>query len=180
MWIPSGRATPPMKSLLPMNSATKRVCEPWNTSSGPPICSTFPHWKTASRSPMNSASSWSCVTNMAVARMDLQNPSHLFPHLDAQVCVQAAERLIQQQHLGLRRQRARQCRPLALAARKRMRVAPCQRFQPHQFQVFVYCRPVFVLSPGRANQTPRCRIRSGVGTMRAPGRPSPLLASPEV
>ncbi len=52
---------------------------------------------------------------------------HVFAHL----LVQRAERFVQQQHLGLQDQRARQRHPLALPARQGMRRARAIAFQAH-------------------------------------------------
>ena len=58
-------------------------------------------------------------------------------HLLAQLQVERAERLVEQQHLRLADQRARQRHALALAARQLRRPALADVRQPHQLQQLV-------------------------------------------
>ena len=48
--------------IVPMNSATNGVAGLPYISAGEPICSILPPYITATRSEIESASSWSCVT----------------------------------------------------------------------------------------------------------------------
>ena len=54
--------------------------------------------------------------------------------LVAQLLVERAERLVEQEHLGRFRERARKRDPLALAARQLMRLAVAELFELHQRQ----------------------------------------------
>jgi len=61
-------------------------------------------------------------------------PAQPAPQLLAYLGVQRAEGFVEQQHLGLHRQRTRQRDALALAAAQLVRVAPGQPIELHQFQ----------------------------------------------
>ena len=66
------------KSVTPRKPAANLVSGSWNTCCGVPDCSIRPPFMIAIRSPMNRASSWSCVTNTTVtpasARIDFTSP----------------------------------------------------------------------------------------------------------
>ena len=66
--------------------------------------------------------------------MDMAQPDAQFL---AHLGVQRAERLVQQQHARLDRQRAGQGHALALAARQLAGIAVAQTFQLHQLQQFL-------------------------------------------
>ena len=73
---------------------------------------------TAIRSATSIASSWSWVTSTVVRPLLIVQSPQPRPQLGADVGVQRAERLVEQQHLRLDGQRPGQCHPLALAARE--------------------------------------------------------------
>ena len=77
-----------------------------------------PSLNTATRSAIDSASPWSWVTKTKVMPSDRCSALQLLLHLLAQLQVERAERLVEQQHLGPVDQRARQRDALALAARQ--------------------------------------------------------------
>ena len=83
------------------------------------------------------ASSWSCVTKIVVTwtsscRRRSQSRSSL-----RTLRVERAERLVEQQHLGLDRQRAGERHALALAARELRRVAVGEAAQVHELEQLV-------------------------------------------
>ena len=78
---------------------------------------------TAIRSAIDIASSWSCVTSSVVTCDLLVQPAQPLAQLGADLRVQRAERLVEQQHARLDGQRARQRHPLALAAGELVGVA---------------------------------------------------------
>ena len=104
---------------------------------------------TAIRSLIVSASSWSCVTKMNVMPSVPLEVLELDLDLLAQLLVEGAERLVEQQHLGLERERARQGDALPLAARELVR-AGASRSPPSCTSAE---RP-------RRRGGPRCRPRS--------------------
>ena len=61
-------------------------------------------------------------------------PAQPLPQLLPHLGVQRAERLVEQQHLRLRRQRARQRDALPLAARQLRRVARAEAFEADQLR----------------------------------------------
>ena len=75
-----------------------------------------PWLNTAMRSLIESASSWSWVTKTKVMPDLVLDALQLDLHLLAQLEVEGAERLVEQQHLGPVDQRPGQGHPLALAA----------------------------------------------------------------
>ena len=77
-----------------------------------------PLFMTAIRSEIVIASSWSCVTNTKVMPDLLLDALELQLHLLAQLEVERAERLVEQEHLGPVDQRASQRDSLLLTARK--------------------------------------------------------------
>ena len=86
---------------------------------------------TAMRSAIDSASSWSCVTRIVVIAVFALQPLHLDLHVEAEVLVERAERLVEQQDLRVDRERARKRHPLLLTAgelprQPLARTAPCR------------------------------------------------------
>ncbi len=71
-----------------------------------------------------SASVWSCVTyrTVSVGQIAMQ-PGELVEHRAADLRVERRQRLVQQQHLGPDRERARDRDALLLAARELARIA---------------------------------------------------------
>ena len=82
-----------------------------------------PRFITAIRSLIVSASSWSCVTKTNVMPSSRCRCLSCDLHLLAQLLVERAERLVEQQHLGLEGQGAGERDALALAARELRRAA---------------------------------------------------------
>ena len=89
------------------------------------------------RSLIDSASCWSCVMNRKVMPSWRCSAFSSDLHLLAQLQVERAERLVEQQHMRLVDQRARQRHPLALAARQLRRAALADARQSHQGQQLV-------------------------------------------
>ena len=94
-------------------------------------------------------------------------------HLLAQLQVERAQRLVQQQHARLADQRACQRHALALAARKLRRLALGHLGQPHQLQQLAGPRSRAGRAARRAPSgcRRRCPARSCAGTARSPGTP---------
>ena len=92
-------------------------------------------------------------------------------HLLAQLQVQRAQRLVEQQHLRLADQRARQRHPLALATRELRRPPVADAGQFHQRQQLVGAAVALGLADTCAPSAhrPRCRGCSCAGTARSPG-----------
>ena len=101
---------------------------------GAPICSTRPPFMTAMRSLIVSASSWSCVTYTNVVPRAALDLLELELHLLAQLEVERAERLVQQQRGGFVDERARERDPLLLAAGELPRPALLHPLEAHRAQ----------------------------------------------
>ena len=92
-------------------------------------------------------------------------------HLLAQLEVERAERLVEQQHLRLVDQRAGERDALPLSSRELRRSALGERFELHELQ-HLDARGGVVLLPrrrARAARRRRCPRRSCAGTARSPG-----------
>ena len=89
---------------------------------------------TAMVSAMVMASSWSWVTCTKVMPDLGLDPLELELHLPAQLEVEGAERLVEQQHLGPVDQRPGQRDPLLLAAGELVRLAAGQLRRAHQLE----------------------------------------------
>ena len=98
---------------------------------------------TTMRSERVMASSWSWVTIDAGDAQSSLQASDLSPHLHAQLRVEVRERLVEEQHLGLHDQGARERDPLLLSARELVRCASLQRREVHR---------------GRARSTSACDL----------------------
>ena len=92
--------------------------------SGVPNCSMRPSCITTIESAIVIASSWSCVTWTKVMPMSCWIALQLELHLLAELQVERAERLVEQQHARPVDERARQRDPLLLTARELPRLAP--------------------------------------------------------
>src|SRR5438105_2117325 len=84
---------------------------------------------TTTSSATSIASSWSCVTITVV------------------VCVEGAERLVEQQHLGVDRERTREAHALALAAGELGRVALCEALELHELEQLGHAGANLVIRP---------------------------------
>ena len=99
------------------------------------------------------ASSWSWVTNTVVTCDLVVQPPQPVAQVLAHARVERAERLVQQQHLRLDRERAGERHPLALAAGQLRRVAVGEPVQLHEPDQLVHpladlgLRPLADLSP---------------------------------
>ena len=98
---------------------------------GGPACSTRPSLNTTTRSASVSASSWSWVTSTNVMPESRWIRGELDLHLLAQLEVERAEGLVEQEHGGLVDQRAGQRHPLPLAAGQGGGRAVGHRLQAH-------------------------------------------------
>ena len=137
-----------------------------------PTCSIRPSLNTAIRSLIVSASSWSWVTKQKVM------PTSRWICLSsicislAQLEVEGAERLVEQQHLGPVDQRPGERDPLPLAAGELGRPAVAVPAEPDGLQGLPArardARPGGPSSP--SGRTRRWRARPCAGTARSPGR----------
>ena len=136
-----------------------------------------PSRSTATRSPSASASAWSCVTYSAVTPVS-SCTRRISPRVrHAQLGVEVRQRLVEQQHARSRRQRARQRHPLALAAGELAGPAVEQPLEAERVRRLAHARGDRALaSRAPAARTRCCARRSGAGTARSSGRPSPRRA----
>ena len=118
----------------PRKFATKVVAGFSYSVPGSPICSTRPAFMTAMVSAMVMASSWSCVTCTNVMPDLGLDPLELDLHLPAQLEVERAERLVEQQHRRPVDDGPGQRDPLLLAAGELGRLAPGQVAQLDQLE----------------------------------------------
>ncbi len=105
LYVPSRPSTdsaprPRSRFEVPTNPATNGVAGCSYTSTGVPTCSMRPSLKTAMRSLIVSASSWSWVTKTNVMPTSRWICFSSVCIVQAQLEVQRAERLVEQQHLG--------------------------------------------------------------------------------
>ena len=122
---PSSSSRPAgIRFIVPTNSATKAVAGWSYSSSGGAICSSRPSRITPTRSAIDRASSWSCVTNSVVVPRRCWSGPDLLAQLQSHLGVERGQRLVEQQHPGLDRQRAGQRDPLLLPAGQLVRVLP--------------------------------------------------------
>ena len=113
----AGGSVPATRLASPMKSATNRLAGSRYSSPGVP-CWAITAWSmTMIASDTASASSWSWVTYTARQAELLLQLADLLAH-PPQLGVQVRERLVEQQHLGLQHQRARDRDPLLLPARQ--------------------------------------------------------------
>jgi hypothetical protein len=99
-----------------------------------PICSMRPLSITTTRSATPSASSWSWVTKIVVTPISVVQLAQPLAQFLAHLGVERAERLVEQQHARLDRQRAGQRDALALAAGQLAGIAAAQPVELHQIQ----------------------------------------------
>ena len=107
---------------------------------------------TAMRSDIVSASSWSCVTYTNVIPTSRWMPLQLDLEALAQLQVERAERLVEQQHRGLVDQRARQRDALLLAARELARLALRLGGEPDALELLAHPAAHLVLGDALAAQ----------------------------
>ena len=101
-----------------MNSATNRLTGRSYSSVGSPCCWIRPSRMTTMTSLIVSASSWSWVTYTNVIPTSRWSGLELELHLLAQLEVEGAQRLVEEQHGGLVDERPGEGDPLLLAARQ--------------------------------------------------------------
>ena len=128
---PPGRGT---NSRCPGSPLRTRWRDGGRRRRGEPTCSIRPWFMTTTRSATSNASSWSCVTKMLVTWISSCSRRSQCAQLRADLGVQGPERLVEQQHPRLDRQRPRQADALPLAAGKLRRVALLHTFQLDQPQ----------------------------------------------
>ena len=156
---------------LPRKSMTNAFAGCSKTSIGVPSCSIFPLFITTTRSATSNASSWSCVTKMLVTWNSSWNRRSQVAQFAADLGVECAERLVEQQHLRLRRERADERDALPLPAGELGRIAVRLLFQPHEAEQFHHAVADFLLAApcGRAGRRRRSRTPSCGGTGRSAG-----------
>ncbi len=81
---------------------------------------------TATRSPSVKASVWSCVTYTAVSPSSSNSAAEVLEQAVAKPAVERAERLVEEEHARLGRERAGERDALLLAARERSHRAPLE------------------------------------------------------
>ena len=106
-------------------------------SSGAADCSTRPSLTTTICSEISIASSWSWVTKIVVTWTSSCRRRSQRAQLLAHARVERAERLVEQQHLRLDRERAGERHALALAAGELRRVAVAEVREPDEIQQLV-------------------------------------------
>ena len=114
---------------------------------------------TTSRSETSSASSWSWVTNSGGHVHLVVQPAQPVPQLLAHLGVERAERLVQQQHPRLGRQRPGQRHPLPLAAGQLGGQPVGELLQVHQLEQLAH--PCGGSRPWAAGGSPARRRRCG-------------------
>ena len=155
----------------PMNPATKAVCGRSYTSIGSPTCSMLAvveHGDAVA----HRERFFLVVRDVDKGDADLAlDPQQLELHLLAELEVERAERLVEQQHLRLVHDRAGQGDALALAAGQLRRLARAEPGQPDHLQgpggPARGAPPSAPAAP--AARTRRSRSRSCAGTARSPG-----------
>ena len=113
----SGRASP-VSRLPPVRLATNASAGRASSSAGVPSCRSRPSSTTPTRWASAAASVKSCVTISAGIASSASTPGELLADLGARVRVERGERLVEQQHGGIARERAGHRDALALAARQ--------------------------------------------------------------
>ena len=158
---------------MPRNPATNAVRGRSYSSAGEPSCSITPWFMTATVSAMVMASSWSCVTWMNVMpTSDWIRFSSSCIWL-AQLQVERAERLVEQQHPGPVDERPGQRDALLLAARHLPRLAAGQAAERHQLDarrrpaVRISAFETLALAQAEGDVVERS---TGAGTARSSGR----------
>jgi hypothetical protein len=114
------------------------------------------------------ASSTACVMNSTGARVDARQFDQLLLHHDARLCVERAERLVHQQHVGVEDVASRDGDALLHAAGELMRVRRLVALQAHQLDLArdalaARRRPARLW---RASRNRCCRRRTSTGTAR--------------
>ena len=173
----SERTRPRTMFSTPTKAATSSSTGAANTSAAVPTWRTTPPIITATRSPRRSASSRSWVTKTVVTPGLAAAPPKLVQQRLAGRLVEGAERLVQQQHLRLQGEGARQARALRLAARDRERGALRQMGDAEPLHPVP--RPLPRASGARravAGPWPRCRPPSGAAAA-TPATPPPCAVA---
>ena len=139
----------------------------------------LPPYITATWSEIESASSWSCVTYSVVIPSSSWIRRISSRSCDAHLRVERRERLVEEQHARLDRQRACERDALLHAARELMRVAGRRvRGEADELEQLVdaLARGRCCRGCGSAARTRRSAPRSCSGTASTPGRPCPCRA----
>ena len=123
------------------------------------------------RSPRNTASSRLCVTKMTVRLRCAPDVEHLALHAFARRLVEADERLVHEDEVGVGGKRARDGDALLHAARDLMRIIVLEAGEPDDLDDLAHLRvdvgAARALDP--AARSPRCRAPSARERSRAPG-----------
>ena len=150
----------PVSTTAPVKSATNADRGAAASSLGVPSCSTGRRRSIATRSPSAAASAKSCVTSSAGTSAVAQHRAELARRARARAGVERRQRLVEQQHVGLARERARERHALALAARQRARPGVGQLAHPEALEQ----RPAARSAPSEPAQRvgdvlPRAQVR---------------------
>ena len=121
-------------------------------SCGVPSCSITPPFISAIVSAIDIASSWSCVTYTVVALQAVVQRAQLAAHHLAELRVQCAERLVEQERQGLADDRAAQRDALAVAARESRHRAVQQIGDPQNPRRLLDALPYLVAPHALASQ----------------------------
>ena len=165
---------------MPTNSATNAVAGRSYSSAGAAHCSIRPARITATRSAIDSASSWSCVTNSVVMPSSSWMRRISSRSCSAPCASSADSGSSSSSTRRLDRQRAGERDALLLAAGELVRVAAAAVPEADQLQQLGGARaPLARPRPcASAGRTRRSRRRSGAGTGCRTGRPCPCPAWP--
>ena len=134
-----GRTHSPRRRVAGPRKVSTNSLAGWSyMSAGVPTCSRRPWLMMARRSATSIASSWSWVTSTVVTwSVSCRSRSH-WRSWRAHLRVEGAERLVEEQHLGLDGEGPGQGHALALAARELGRVALAQVREADQLEQLVH------------------------------------------
>ena len=148
--------------MVPTNSATNGVAGLPYISAGAPICSILPVVQHGH--PVGDRERLLLV----VRDVDRRDPeleldaADLLAQLHAHLRVERRERLVEQEHARLDRQRARECHALLHAAGELVRVALAGVAKPDQLEQLAHARPALGLAASCASRSPNATFCSAV------------------
>ena len=107
------------------------------------------------------ASSWSWVTKTVVTWTIVVELAQPLAQLGAYACIERAERLVEQEHLRLGRERAREPHPLALPAGELRGIAVAEALELHEVEQLVHAFADLGLRPFSHLQAERDVVANG-------------------